>query len=231
MTEDQYEGNANRASEGGSNPYDAPRSPDAAPEPTATATTKPRRPGAPFGIGLTLIICGSLASLFGVFGGLFTMATSSMMSKMAAFGAGAGDPAARQMIEAAIADAGSIYVVSGALQVVMGFISVLALVAGIGLVKYRLWGRKLSLTWAAVALGYIVVSVVVNLAYIMPATDKMMQAMLSASQASGQPNLLSSGMMSSIGGLSSIFGSLLLAILPVLTLILISKDKIKNSLS
>jgi hypothetical protein len=154
-----------------------------------------------------------------------------MMSKVAALGAGAGDPAARQMIEAAMADAGPIYVVSGALQVVMGFISILALVAGIGLVKYRLWGRKLSLTWAAVALGYIVVSVVVNLTYIMPATDKMMQAMLSASQASGQPNLLSSGMMSSIGGLSSIFGSLLLAVLPVVTLILISKDKIKDCLS
>jgi hypothetical protein len=197
------------------------------PSPGPQALGKPKRPGAPFGIGLTLIICGSLAALFGVFGGLFTMTASSMLSGAMMAGAMA-DPAARQVFDAVMADSKWIYVVQGAMQVVMGLISVLALVAGIGLMKYRLWGRKLSLVWAGFALAYIVVSLFINIVYIMPASERLVQAMLGMTGGGANPF---SGMISNMSGISQVLGSLLLAVLPVLTLVLISKDKIRTCLS
>jgi hypothetical protein len=208
-------------------PGGAPRGDIAAsPGPQATPG-KPKRPGAPFGIGLTLIICGSLAALFGVFGGLFTMTTSSMLSGMMTAGIRA-DPAVKQAFDAVMADSKWIYVVQGVMQTIMGLISVLALVAGIGLMKYRLWGRKLALVWAGFALAYIVISLFINFIYIMPASEKLVQAMLALTGGSANPF---SGMMTNLGGVSQIFGSLLLAVLPVLTLVLISKDKIRKCLS
>lgn len=214
----------------GQSPYDPPKALDPAPaSPPVVAGDKPKRPGAPFGIGLTLIICGSLAALFGIFGGLFTMTASAMVSSMAMLGNMAGDPTAQQTLDAIIESSGSIYVVQGALQVVMGIISVLALVAGIGLVKYRAWGLKAARVWAGLALIYILVSLVVNFIYVMPASEKMMETIMGLNPAGGVNPL--SGMTSSISTFSQIFGSMLLAVLPVLALVLLSKDKVKACLS
>ncbi len=210
--------------------YDPPNDIAGGPEPPPpeTAAGKTKRPGAPFGIGLTLIICGSLAALGGVFGGLFTMMTNSIMSNIAGLGA-AGNPDGMQAIQDAMAASKSLYVVQGSLQVVMGVISVLALIAGIGLMKYRRWGQKLSITWAGLALAYIVMSLIVNFVYILPKSEAMVEAMMAGMPDGGGAAF--SGMSSGVSAATQIFYALFLAVLPMLTLIMISKDKIKQCLT
>lgn len=67
--------------------------------------------------------------------------------------------------------------------VLNGFLGVVAIVAGIGLMKSRNWGRMLGITWAAVTILSTPLGLWVTTKYVQPATAAEMQKEMSKSGA------------------------------------------------
>ena len=90
----------------------------------------------------------------------------------------------------------------------------LMLAGGIGLVKYRNWGRKLSITVAILTCVMAVADVATTYAVIKPAVEKM--------------NL---GGAHDVGGVSFLIGKLLQVAYPIVLLVLLNKPNVKQSMT
>jgi hypothetical protein len=111
-----------------------------------------------------------------------------------------------------------------AMAFVRGALSLLALASGIGLVRYRAWGRNMAIGWAMAALADLAIETTVNMVYIMPASQRAMESInlpggtAQAMQAAG-----------TVGIAGSLVWALILAVTPVITLILMPKEKVRRS--
>ena len=166
---------------------------------------RPKRPSAPFTIGITLIVGGALMCLAGGVGMIIYLWMSASDQPLGNL---------RTPVQPVL------MALSGA----QFGLSVVAIVAGAGLVGYRAWGRVLSLVWAVAGLVEIVVSLVVNFAFALPAARKMLQGLdLPADSA---PAMRMGMAMSTV---MTIISSLALTVVPILVLILMTRSSAKQS--
>ena len=114
------------------------------------------------------------------------------------------------------------YIDSG-LKVILGLV---LLIAGIGLLKKKRWAQKLSVTWSVVrivvGIGMTVFRYGVDLQF--------QQAIADFTQTNGD-QMDQLGLQSSMQGVSSVIGVFVLSAYPVVSLILLSKKSVKDSLS
>jgi hypothetical protein len=188
----------------GPNSVSAGPPPGAGPE--AAPVPVPKRSSAPLGIGITLIAGGALLLLFS----LGSLAVTFFVRS----------PAASAFV---IQDKG-VQVLQVVMPLVQSALCIVALVAGIGLVKYRAWGRSLSIGWAVVALADLVLGAVVTYAYVLPVTSRLMQ---SGTLPAGGEQAVAIG--TTVGAAMSGFWTLILAVTPILTLIFMTGQGAKRS--
>jgi len=100
----------------------------------------------------------------------------------------------------------------------------IALAAGIGLVRYRTWGRQLSIAWAVAALVFLISSTAVSFFYIMPASQRAMHSMeLPGNSREAMRVSLAFGIVMALAW------TVVLAVTPTLTLILMTRPKVKQA--
>jgi hypothetical protein len=167
---------------------------------------RPKRSGAPLGLGITLIAGAGVLLLF-------SAATHAMNAWLRS----------SQSSGIKIPDIGT-EGVQLAMTLVQAALSLIALAAGIGLVRYRTWGRHLSIGWAVAALAYVVTSTAVSLLYIMPASQRAMQAMELPGNSS---ETIRAGLV--FGSVMSLAGAVVLAVTPTLTLVLMTRLKVRQA--
>ena len=109
------------------------------------------------------------------------------------------------------------------IKVILGLV---LLIAGIGLLKKKLWAQKLSVTWSVVR---IIVGIGMTiLSY--GAALQFQQDIADFTQTNGD-QMDQFGLQSSMQGVSSVMGVFVLSAYPVVSLILLSKKSVKDSLS
>ncbi|HUT79504.1 MAG TPA: hypothetical protein VM285_17540, partial [Polyangia bacterium] len=121
-------------------------------------------------LGILLAAGGALMTLGGLGGGaLLWLARSALLglAGMAETIASAGPEPAGPLHDLALV-AGA----KGAAMLALAGISLMALVAGIGLFRVRGWGRTWSLIWAPLALAYLIAEVLADLLVVAPAISR-----------------------------------------------------------
>ncbi len=196
-----------------SSPYLAPQSGMSAPPvetPSAVTTSIPKV----FGIIHIVYACiGMVGAIFGV--GVFLLMetvltkTGGEIQEMDAF------------LEAYSTMAIYTYIDAG-IKIMLG---VCLLVAGIGLLKRRLWAQKVSILWAVVRVVVAIVMTVVTYG----ASIEFQERMAEVTQ-SQQGQIEQSQFQANIQNLSSVFSVIMVCIYPVLTIIFLSKKVVKDSL-
>lgn len=149
--------------------YSTPDSAMGASAETPAPPTAGKRPtGIPFGVGLTLIICASLALAMGVPQALlsaFDISIADAFAQMPSANKGPFEAAKRIQAE------------TKTMTLIMGVLylglSVYALLAGIWLKRYRRKGRAHALLWAKLALGYLLVGQIVFFTMTIPLTREI----------------------------------------------------------
>ena len=197
-----------------SSPYGAPQSGMSPPPPEANPHVPTSIPKV-FGIIHIVYAClGMIGAAFGVLG----------MVAMKAMAPHLGDEVEGLdgFFEAYEKMAVYTYIDSG-LKVILGLV---LLIAGIGLLKKKRWAQKLSVTWSVVR---IVVGIGMTV-FSYGVTLQFQQDIADFTQTNGdQVDQL--GLQSSMQGVSSVMGVFVLSIYPVVSLILLSKKSVKDSLS
>ena len=113
--------------------------------------------------------------------------------------------------------------IDAGIKVILGLV---LLIAGIGLLKKKLWAQKLSVTWSVVR---IIVGIGMTiLSY--GAALQFQQDIADSTQTNGD-QMDQFGLQSSMQGVSSVMGVFVLSAYPVVSLILLSKKSVKDSLS
>ncbi len=113
--------------------------------------------------------------------------------------------------------------IDAGIKVILGLV---LLIAGIGLLKKKLWAQKLSVTWSVVR---IIVGIGMTiLSY--GAALQFQQDITEFTQTNGD-QVDQFGLQSSMQGVSSVIGVFVLSAYPVVSLILLSKKSVKDSLS
>ncbi len=146
-----------------------------------TTSMSRRRPGAVTAASVMAIIYGSLFTLCGVCG-IVGMAAQSDMGDNPFF-AGQ-DPAQAKVMKEVQAAIAADLPAGESIQIVAALVglceSVALLVAGIGLLGMRHWARTLALTVAIIAIVTTVLQSIYQVAVVMPATSRALQAVLPA---------------------------------------------------
>jgi hypothetical protein len=183
--------------------------------------------------GALMLVCGAgMLLLAGGAGALALVAD-------AALGA-ASDLAARgsdEAFRALISDLGVVLEVKGGMLLLLASLSLAAAIAGIGLLRRRRWGVTLALVWAAVGLCFLVADVVVDASLVLPALDRVALALTDEiagdgfeAVASGVPAKML-GSLSGLGLVGTISNAVFFSVLPILSLIVLSKEKIAQAAS
>jgi hypothetical protein len=190
---------------------------------------QPARTSIPRVLGILLIITGSLLALGGVIGGLVTFAAGMLVGGVGAMGDAMGDAGT------ALADMDilrPVYNAQGAMKVTEGLLSIVAIVAGVWLLGYRRRGRLLALIWAGLALAFLVADFGVYFAVILPATREMME--LTMSQMGDLPGMGAAmpegfGSFAEVGAVGFVAVDLFLALLPVVTIALVTRRSVADA--
>ncbi len=180
-------------------------------------------------LGTLLAASGSLMILGGLGGGtLLRLARSALLGMaemMEAVGPTGTEPAGPLQDLALVAGA------KGSAMLVLAGISLAALISGIGLIRGRRWGRIAGLIWAPIALLYLVGEVLLEILAVAPAISRAADA-LAADLAEGGTALADTGVPASwlgslagLGTVATVFNALLLAVVPILTLALLTRGK------
>ncbi|MBK1829312.1 hypothetical protein JIN77_01110 [Verrucomicrobiaceae bacterium R5-34] len=104
-------------------------------------------------------------------------------------------------------------------------LALLLLVAGIGLLKKRLWAQKLSVTWAVLRIVSAIVMTIVMMGPSREFQEKMGQV------TENQPGAIDqSQLQGTMQGVSSVVGIIFLCIYPILTLVFLSRKSVKDVL-
>ncbi|MCP4131452.1 MAG: hypothetical protein GY754_10765 [bacterium] len=179
-------------------------------------------PPGPKIVGVLLIIFGFMYSFFGIIFGLFSFGTSVFFNSLSSFGGLSG--AEEDSFTKVFADVKFISSIQGIETFLAGVISIAALAAGIGLVQYKeKTGRKLSLAWGCIALAYLAIDAVIYFVVIVPLQSDMMLGM---SQLSGSGI---SGWLTNSGVVLHIISLVCLAVLPILTIAMMTRPSAKES--
>lgn len=165
------------------------------------------RPGAPKVLGILNIIFGGAGVLCAPCVMMGSLAVASVM----AGGEGIANAVAEDNAAGSFAWLKWFFIFTGVMFTVTAS---LMLAGGIGLVKYRNWGRKLSITVAILTCVMALVDVATTFAVIKPAFDKM--------SSSGEH---------AVGGVSFLIGKLVQIAYPIVLLVLLSKPNVKQSLT
>lgn len=182
-------------------------------------TTEKNRSRLPLGLGLTLVIGGSLYTLYGMGTGLYLMFFSTFMDFFPSSFTVAGEVDPFKVV----AMMKPLYLVQGAEKLAAGIVSIMGIIAGAGMMQYKEWGRRMGLVWAGGALLYLSVDVVLYFLVMRPAGERLFLEM-SRQFASIQGGGVSvSGFMTAILPVSLQWGSvmflltiLFMAVLPCL---------------
>jgi len=139
---------------------------------------------------------------------------------MKAVGAQGGDEVAElgSFLEAYDKIAIYAYIDAG-LKLILG---ITLLIAGVGLLKKKLWAKKLSITWAVVRM--ITAIVMVFLTY--GASLEMQESLSQQDSSQFDEGALQSG----IQGVSNVLGVIFLSIYPIVTIIFLSKKSVRDYL-
>lgn len=112
--------------------------------------------------------------------------------------------------------------IDAALKIVLG---IFLLVAGVGLLKRKLWAQKASITWAIVRMVLIIGMTVATYGVSLEFQEKMGEI------SQNQPGQFDqSQFQASMQGIGSVFGVIMVCIYPVITIIFMSKKVVKDSL-
>lgn len=194
-------------------PYQVPQSGMSAPPAGAIA---PKTTSIPKVFGIINICYAGLGMIGAVFsvGSFFLMKT--LLSK-------AGDEVQELETFTEAYSTMAIYTyIDAGIKVVLG---IMLLVAGVGLLKKKLWAQKMSVTWAVLRIIITVVMTIVTYG----ASLELQEAMGEVTK--DQPGAIDqTKLKSSIQGVSSVFNVIFLCIYPVLTIIFLSKKVVKDSL-
>jgi Ca2+/H+ antiporter len=104
-------------------------------------------------------------------------------------------------------------------------LAVMLIIAGIGLLKKRESGRVMSIRYAWASIGTKVITLVMILTFMMPATTRYNEAMFSS---------IGSGMgstMNVVTQISQLVGLAMTLIYPIVVLIMMRKEKVKTFLA
>lgn len=112
--------------------------------------------------------------------------------------------------------------ISGAFASVL---AIMLIMAGIGLLKRRESGRVMSIRYAYTSIGLKVITLIMMLTFLMPATTRYNEAMFS-----GMGSSLGNTMNAAIK-VSQILGVLIACIYPIVVLIMMRKEKVKTFLA
>ncbi len=170
-------------------------------------------------IGTLLIIFSSIAISMGILNIFFTI--ESFTSHDAINSLKGISAMAKEQI---IANKISMAIIDGLLTFGMDLLSLMALIAGIGLLRYReKTGRKLALVWAYLAFPYLVIDMVIYFAMVIP---------LKASTIAAAPGF--TGLGAPVISMSSdltlqFFSGILLAAMPIITIMMMNRSTIKGS--
>lgn len=191
------------------------------PEDPGTEAPEPVRTSVPRVLGIFLIVTGSLLALGGIIGGLVTFAAGMLAGSVGAMGDSMGDAGT------ALADMNllrPVYNAQGAMKVIEGLLSIVAIIAGVWLIGYRRRGRLLALVWAGLALAFLVADFGVYFAVILPATREMMELTMSQ-----MGDLQGVGSFADLGAVGFVAVDLFLALLPIVTLVLATRRSVADA--
>ena len=107
--------------------------------------------------------------------------------------------------------------------IVQAVFAIMLLVAGIGLLKRKLWAQKLSIFWAVTR----VIALIVVPIFSASASSELYDEINKAGEVSGQEM---EGFVTMSQGIGLIMGVITYSIYPVLTIIFLMKRNVKNSL-
>jgi hypothetical protein len=136
-----------------------------------------RRPPAPVTVlGILHLVGGGLGLLSGICGGLYQLASSA--SGGSPFGLAAAQQGAAGVVMKAIENVPGQKAVTAVQLVVDLALSVMLVVAGIGLLRMRPWARSLSLVYAPLSILFHIFSLVWALGFVMPVVQEVVAAEL-----------------------------------------------------
>ena len=189
----------------------------------------PRRSAIPLGMGITLLVGGGLLALGGLSSGAMGILGSAMP----------GGPYMQPgmeitpQLESAMEPMAQTQLASAILNLIQGALSVLAIVAGVGLVRYRAWGRKLGLLWATAAVVFVLASLVAQFEMIRPMARGMTEMMTAQMEAQGSPppppGMFEEGLFYRLGAAAVIFNHVLLAITPIVAWALLTRPSAERA--
>ncbi len=159
--------------------------------------------------GILLITTGGISALVGILGGIFTIAAGTVLAPL---------KIAHLPFSEIMDGFSSINRIQGINTILFGMISVLACAAGVGLAARKTWGRRAALTWAILALSYIVAERLVNHFYIIPRIETLERSVMRLTGA----DPLALGVIGDVakgGQTLSVYPYMVLALLPVATLV------------
>jgi len=220
-------------------------SPPPAPEPE-----RKRKPIL-FGLGLTLVIAGGLMLAYHGIGFLMIGVTEGVGSALSDSDlivqvAAAMSEQLDSLVGAELRE--EIDRISAALQrarliadLASAALAVLAIVAAVGLMKQTRTGRKLAIAWGAAAVAYLIVDTIVFVAYLTPLMEAQSELMaewsaVMSGSLTGSSKLgeMQSQLLEDVSGMTAIARhamSVVMAILPVLTLILVNRKRVREALA
>ncbi|MCP4131454.1 MAG: hypothetical protein GY754_10775 [bacterium] len=192
-----------------------------APDSEETLPVQEEKAKAPKVVGIVLIVFSSMYALYGFIVGLIVFGALYAMN---AFGDGRiGDVRTLPfnfLSGIASREFSGIMIARAFLYILAGVISIAALVAGIGLVRYKeKMGRKLSIVWGGIALGFLVIEFLIM--------TFMMKAVLSS--LSSETVSMDSMVSNPASSIWEIFLQLVMAVLPIVTIVLMTRPSAKNS--
>lgn len=180
-----------------------------------------REPGAikTFGV-IHLIIAG-----YGIITGLFSLLSTIFFQQFTQNFSGSSGPsgANQEMTMMSYMSELQVYTYSA---IAFSFIlAAMLIIAGIGLLKGREKGRVMSIRYAWTSMGMKLITLIFTIVVVMPATKRMTETMYS-----GMPGGVSNT-MGSIMQYSQVFGILISFAYPILVLVMMKGEKVKEYLA
>ena len=184
-----------------------------------------KRSGLPRAIGYLLVIGGAALLLGGLVGGVLLLIASAALDGMAGMTALV-EPSSAGGRGGPFADLAIVSTTKGALMLTMAAISLLGLIAGVGVVRARPFGERVARVWAGLALLYLAGDVVADVVRVRPALERALGELAAQMESAGgaADDLgVPVGALETLGGLGTVgtvANAVFLAVLPALCLVL-----------
>ncbi|MFO8070407.1 MAG: hypothetical protein R6V85_00915 [Polyangia bacterium] len=181
--------------------------------------------------GALMLVCGASMLLLAGAAGALALVADAALGAAGELAASGNEGAFRSLV----ADLGVVLEVKGGMLLALAGLSLAAAIAGIGLLRRRRWGITLALVWAAVGLCFLVADVMVDAWVVLPALDRAALALGDEIAGDGFEAVTSGvpvkmlGSLSGLGLVGAISNAVFFAVLPILSLFVLSKNKIAQA--